>query len=64
VTSFVNLRASTLHVAARRRDQCLVRRAAQDLGIAFGGSDKRGAELLAEERDKAQAALKVCCSPE
>ncbi len=64
MTSSVSLRAGTLHGAARWRDQCLVRRAAQDLDIAFGGSDKRGAELLAEERDKAQAALKVRCSLE
>jgi hypothetical protein len=57
--------SSHVRCAPRRRcDRLLARRAAQDLDIAFGGSDKREAELLAEERDKAQTALKVRRPPE
>ncbi len=32
----------------------------QELGVAFGTTDKREAEMLEKERAKAQIALKVC----
>ncbi len=36
--------------------------ARQELGVAFGSTDKREAEMLESERAKAQTALKVPCA--